>query len=311
MHPQSPALRALAEKWDAVPTADRTNFQSYINELCDALGVARPHGPGYEFEYPVNTVDRRTGKETTHFIDLYRPGHFVLLVRNVEPGAGANQVIAPAYGEAKRYAHQVAHGPPPYVMVMNVGRRLLYWDRWKGEYGRFNDSRPIDLRPLWMNHGSIDLLRALWDDPASLDPNAVLKRVLPDIEIVYRPEGREIVLDDAAVAPVVEALMQTGTRFRFYDPLYGHPPDSGAYVTYTPRNGVWGMEVANHGWSGGEYGIEAAVVCTQLRHLLGKGLLHTITIYELPATPSQELGRHDDMNRQLLKLHGPGSSSGV
>ena len=80
MHPQSPALRALAEKWDAVPAAERANFQSYASELCAALGVdhPRPRGSGYEFEYPVTTTDRHTGKDTTNFIDLYRQGYFIL-----------------------------------------------------------------------------------------------------------------------------------------------------------------------------------------------------------------------------------------
>jgi hypothetical protein len=59
VHPQSPALRALAEKWDAVPAAERANYQLYLTELCDALGVTRPQprGSGYEFEFPVTTTE--------------------------------------------------------------------------------------------------------------------------------------------------------------------------------------------------------------------------------------------------------------
>ena len=89
VHPQSPALRALADKWDAVPAAERANFQSYVTEFCDALGVAppRPRGSGYEFEYPVTTTDRRTGKDSTNFIDLYRQGHFILEAKDSDAGS--------------------------------------------------------------------------------------------------------------------------------------------------------------------------------------------------------------------------------
>lgn len=179
MHPQSPALRALAEKWDAVPAAERANFQSYATELCDALGVARPRprGSGYEFEYPVTTTDRRTGKDTTNFIDLYRQGHFILEAKHTDAGSGADRVLGAAYGQAKGYAGDVAHGPPPYLMVMNVGRTLLVWDRWGGNYGGVNAARRIDLRTLWQRDDDIEFLRTLWETPESLNP-AVRGRVV-------------------------------------------------------------------------------------------------------------------------------------
>ena len=179
MHPQSPALRALAEKWDAVPAAERANFQSYATELCEALGVARPRprGSGYEFEYPVTTTDRRTGKDTTNFIDLYRQGHFILEAKHTDAGVGADRVLGAAYGQAKGYAGDVAHGPPPYLMVMNVARTLLVWDRWSGNYGGVNAARRIDLRTLWQRDDEIELLRAVWESPESLNP-AVRGRVV-------------------------------------------------------------------------------------------------------------------------------------
>jgi hypothetical protein len=172
VHPQSPALRALAETWDAVPAAERANFQSYVSELCDALGVARPRprGSGYEFEHPVTTTDRRTGRDTTNFIDLYRERTFILEAKHTDAGSGADRVLGAAYGQAKGYAGDVAHGPPPYLMVMNVARTLLVWDRWSGSYGGVNAARRIDLRTLWRNEDDIEFLRAVWENPASLDP---------------------------------------------------------------------------------------------------------------------------------------------
>ncbi|HVG45668.1 MAG TPA: DNA methyltransferase, partial [Longimicrobium sp.] len=180
MHPQSPALRALAEKWDAVPAAERANFQSYATELCAALGVElpRPRGTGYEFEYPVTTTGRHTGKDTTNYIDLYRQGHFILEGKHTHAAeAGEDRAMGKAYGQAKGYAGDVAHGPPPYLMVMNVGRTLLVWDRWGGNYGGVNAARRIDLRSLWQRDDEIELLRAVWENPESLNP-AVRGRVV-------------------------------------------------------------------------------------------------------------------------------------
>jgi hypothetical protein len=173
VHPQSPALRALAEKWNAVPAAERANFQSYVTELCEALGVERPRprGSGYEFEYPVTTTDRKSGKDTTNFIDLYRQGHFILEGKHTDAAElGEERAMGRAYGQAKGYAGDVAHGPPPYLMVMNVARTLLVWDRWSGNYGGVNAARRIDLRTLWQRDDEIEFLRAVWENPESLNP---------------------------------------------------------------------------------------------------------------------------------------------
>ncbi|HYJ80143.1 MAG TPA: DNA methyltransferase, partial [Longimicrobiaceae bacterium] len=171
MHPQAPELKALAERWATAPAAERANAQPYLTELCHALGVEAP-GPGrgdYAFEVPVVTVDRRTGKSTTHFIDLYKREHFVLEAKHFEgdpPGE-----YGKAYGQAKAYAGDVPHAPPPFLMVLNVGRTLLVWDRWGGNYGGVNAARRIDLARLWERDADIELLRAVWEDPASLDPS--------------------------------------------------------------------------------------------------------------------------------------------
>ncbi|MDQ3522343.1 MAG: hypothetical protein M3434_08415, partial [Gemmatimonadota bacterium] len=72
-------LATLTERWTGAKAAERANAQSYLIELCQALGVEppRPAGSGYEFEFPVRVVNR-DGTETTNFIDLYRAAHFAL-----------------------------------------------------------------------------------------------------------------------------------------------------------------------------------------------------------------------------------------
>jgi hypothetical protein len=179
VHPQSPALRALAEKWDAVPAAERANYQLYLTDLAHALDVAapQPRGSGYEFDFPVQTTNRTTGKTTTNFIDLYRRGHFILEAKDVEGDRSAERVLGAAYGQAKGYAADVSDAPPPYLMVLNIGRTLLVWDRWGGNYGGVNAARRIDLRTLWQRPDEIEFLRAVWENPESLNP-AVRGRVV-------------------------------------------------------------------------------------------------------------------------------------
>jgi len=177
----------------------------YVTELCTALGVTppQPRGTGYEFEYPVVATDRRTGMDTTNFIDLYRREHFILEAKHTGAGGGADRVLGAAYGQAKGYAGDVPHGPPPYLLVMNVARTLLVWDRWSGNYGGVNAARRIDLRTLWQRDDEIEFLRAAWEHPETLNP-AVRGRVVTR-EVAERLarlsaalEGRDI--DDERVA---------------------------------------------------------------------------------------------------------------
>lgn len=74
MNGSTSPLRTLAEKWAAVPAGERANYQLYLRDLADALGVTppQPRGSDFEFEYPLPVTDRRTGREGKHFVDLYR-----------------------------------------------------------------------------------------------------------------------------------------------------------------------------------------------------------------------------------------------
>ena len=76
----TPDIDAFIARWAASGAAERANFQTFANELCDLLGVERPHpatadaaANAYVFEKPVPLAHGTTG-----FIDLYRRGCFVL-----------------------------------------------------------------------------------------------------------------------------------------------------------------------------------------------------------------------------------------
>jgi hypothetical protein len=183
VHPRSPNLHALAERFAGATAGERANYALYLTELADALGVTRPApaGGGFQFEYPVHLASRATGKETTNFADLYREGHFLLEAKDSGADGSNELLLRRAYAQAADYAGHVPPHPPPYVMVLDVGRVMLVWDRWSGTYGGFPLARRIDLQRLADTPDDIEFLRAAWESPASLDPNVRGRQVTREV----------------------------------------------------------------------------------------------------------------------------------
>lgn len=182
-------LRELQTRWTNVRPAERSNYQLYLIELTDALGVPRP-GPAmpgdveapetaYRFDYPISVVTR-SGEETTNFVDLLYGSHFALEAKDQEAGVSPNRLLIKAFGQVNSYARDLPDRPP-YIMVLDVGKILLVWDRWSGAYGGFNAARRIDLTKLADNGEDIALLRDIWIDPSVRDPRASAQAVTKDI----------------------------------------------------------------------------------------------------------------------------------
>lgn len=174
-------LGQLAEKWKDAPPGERAQLQSYIIELCQALGVEPPglKGSGYEFELAI-TVTERTGTDASNFIDCWKAGHFALEGKHVQAAESDDIRLRRAFGQVKGYANGVPERPP-YIMVLDVGRTLLLWDRWSGDYGGFGVYKRIDLTRLGENAQDVALLKTIWTDPASLDPRARAAKVTREI----------------------------------------------------------------------------------------------------------------------------------
>lgn len=178
-------LQQLAERWSGARAAERANAQSYLKELCRALAIEepRPAGSGYEFEMAVRAVSR-DGAEVTNFIDLFKQGCFALEAKDEEEGASSDRLLRKAFGQVRNYANALPGERPPYILVMDVAKVLIIWDRWSGDYGGFNAGRRVDLRNLAGNTYDQVLIQRIWNDPASLDPRA--KSVAVTREIATR-----------------------------------------------------------------------------------------------------------------------------
>jgi len=194
-------------RWEASAAAERANYQLFLSELCDFLGLPRPDPTvpdddrnTYVFERRVqfHNVDASTSQGR---IDLYKQGCFVLEAKqgsnpSAPDGAAAlstlrrsrrgtavrgtqgwDEAMLAARGQAEQYAKAlpVSDGWPPFLVVVDVAYSFeLYADfSLTGKaYLPFPDSRNHRLPFAMLEQPAIrERLRAVWLDPLSLDPS--------------------------------------------------------------------------------------------------------------------------------------------
>ncbi|MFZ4395670.1 MAG: type IIL restriction-modification enzyme MmeI, partial [Kiritimatiellia bacterium] len=235
--PADPA--AFIARWQKSGAAERANYQIFLSELCDVLGVPRPdpttpddEANAYVFERPV-TFHHGDGTTSTGRIDLYRRNGFVCEakqgahavapaplreIRSLPPsrkgmarrGSVAwDDAMLRARGQAEQYARALptTEGRPPFLLVVDVGHSIeLYseFSRTGGTYTPFPaaGSHRIFLADLDKPETRA-LLARIWTDPLELDPARRAARVT-----------REIAAHLAALAVSLEAA--------------GHPPQAAA-----------------------------------------------------------------------------------
>lgn len=173
------------ERWSEADGTERANYQLFLSEVCEILDLPRPDPASkdternsYVFE---RTVDfhEADGSSSKGFIDLYRRGSFVLEAKQTGFALGSQPqraALLKAHGQAQRYARALPaeEGRPPFLIVCDVGRSLdLYseFTRSGATYVPFPDPRShrIHLEDL-ADEEAQATLRAIWNDPLSLDP---------------------------------------------------------------------------------------------------------------------------------------------
>jgi len=194
----SAKLRQLAESWAGTVVNECGGFQTWLIRFCEALGVAPPDPPteNYRFELPIRMMDRE-GRESTNFIDCWKAGHFALEAKASAIGAVGldDPPLRKAYGQVRNYVAHVSGDPPPYLMVLDVARTLIVWDRWSGAYGDFAAGKRIALPTLHERPDNIALLRDIFVDPSVRDPRGKAQLVSKEIaaglaELAAELEGR-------------------------------------------------------------------------------------------------------------------------
>ncbi|SDP53539.1 Type II restriction/modification system, DNA methylase subunit YeeA [Sulfitobacter litoralis] len=207
------------ERWLGSGGSELATAQSFAIELTELLGVPRPNVSDkdgdfldYRFERPVTLT--HTGRKRNGRIDLYKKGHFILeakqfaaadtkgkdtlelfLAKDAPKQTGHGKRYTPKFddtmmkarNQADNYARAVARedGWPPFLMVVDVGHVIELYADFSGQgqgYNQFPDGNRyrIYLEDLRKTE-TLDLLRAIWTDPTSLDPSLKAAKVTREI----------------------------------------------------------------------------------------------------------------------------------
>lgn len=213
-------VESFIQRWQESGAAERANYQLFLSELCDLLGVVRPDPSkpedeenAYVFERSV-TFHHPDGSTSTGRIDLYKRGCFILEAKQgvekkekeaqlsqaakvkllrakkgtAQRGTAAwDEAMLKARGQAEQYARALpaSEGRPPFLVVVDVGHSIeLYseFTRTGGNYVPFPD--PRSHRFLLEQLGdkqTRETLRLVWTDPLALDPARRSARVTREI----------------------------------------------------------------------------------------------------------------------------------
>ena len=217
--PASPDAEAFIARWSPSSGAERANYQLFLAELCDLLGVPRPDpsvaddaANTYVFDKTVAFRSADGGKDSTGYIDLYRKGAFVCETKQsvekqkaeklslASPSAakarrktgtstrgtpGWDDSMIAARGQAEGYVRALADDNPPFVLVVDIGHSFeLYADfsRLGKVYTAFPDARTHRFSLEALREESVrERLKTLWLDPLALDPSRRAAKVTREI----------------------------------------------------------------------------------------------------------------------------------
>jgi SAM-dependent methyltransferase len=196
MHGTPDRIDAFIARWSKATGNELANYQLFLTELTELLGLPRPDPAGadhadnaYTFERSV-TFRHGDGSTSAGRIDLYRRGAFVCeckRVKGAEATKGFDDALLRARSQAESYARALPadEGRPPFLVVVDVGRVIeLYseFSRSGATYVPYPDPRshriPLDaLRDPAVR----ERLSLVWTDPLALDPTRRSAKVTREI----------------------------------------------------------------------------------------------------------------------------------
>lgn len=183
---------AFIERWQGVMASELATAQTFVMDLCELLGVSKPHptpAQDYMFERPV-TFSHGDGSSSAGRIDCYKRGHFVLEAKKIKAGPhtkGFDDGLLRARSQGEGYARALPsnEGRPPFVLVVDVGTVIEVYaefSRSGGTYTPFPDPRShrIVLSDL-AKPEVLERLRKIWTSPDELNPALISAKVTRDV----------------------------------------------------------------------------------------------------------------------------------
>ncbi|MCZ2405130.1 MAG: class I SAM-dependent DNA methyltransferase [Burkholderiales bacterium] len=188
----SSAALAFIERWSGTTASELATAQSFVIDLCQLLGVDKPHPTpeqDYMFERPVTFV-HGDGSASPGRIDCYRRGHFVLEAKKFKApthtkGFDDGLLRARSQGEAYARALPAGEGRPPFVLVVDVGTVMEVYAEFSktgGTYTPYPDPRSHRLQLADLARPEVrERLRRIWTDPDSLNPARISAQVTREV----------------------------------------------------------------------------------------------------------------------------------
>jgi hypothetical protein len=218
-------LASFLDTWLGSAGAERANKDSFLKDLCDVLGVEHPtpatHDPKrdrYVFERDV-FIPLPGQKGTSGYVDLYKEGCFLLEAKQGSDEGGTRvgigrrgtprweMAMMEARGQALGYARTFLE-PPPFLVVADLGYCFDLYACFDGTgtyrpflVGRSNRIFLADLAT------HVDLLRAIWANPAELDPSSRAARVTEEVAVHLADLSRSLQLDSGNPPEVVARFL--------------------------------------------------------------------------------------------------------
>jgi very-short-patch-repair endonuclease len=191
-------IDTLLARWRNVGGSERANYQLFIADLCAFLEVAPPQPADEDTRDNPYVFERRIvfhhgdGSTSNGFIDCYKRGSFIGEAKKIRAGAATRQfddALMRARGQAENYARHLPadEGRPPFLMVIDVGNVIELYAEFTctgGSYTPFPDPRSHRIKLDDLARDDIRArLKAVWEDPHSLDPARRTARATRDIAV--------------------------------------------------------------------------------------------------------------------------------
>ncbi|MCX7165234.1 MAG: class I SAM-dependent DNA methyltransferase [Rhodocyclales bacterium] len=191
------AVEAFIVRWQAAGGSERANYQLFITELCELLGLPKPEPAQAEAGENAYVFERRVvfrhgdGSSSNGYIDCYRRATFILEAKQTRLDEGQGKVFDAALLRARSQAENYARalpaeeGRPPFLIVVDVGNVIeLYaeFSRSGATYTPFPDPRSHRIRLADLRDEAVrQRIKAVWLDPLSLDPATATAKVTREI----------------------------------------------------------------------------------------------------------------------------------
>lgn len=185
-------------RWRNAGGSERANYQLFIADLCALLEVDKPQPANEHTRDNAYVFERRVifhhgdGSASNGFIDCYRRGAFIGEAKKIRAGAATrmfDDAMLRARGQAENYARHLPpdEGRPPFLVVLDVGNVIELYAEFTctgGSYTPYPDPRSHRIRLDDLAKPEIrERLKAVWNDPHSLDPARRTARATREIAV--------------------------------------------------------------------------------------------------------------------------------